>query len=143
MPTYEFRCLDCRKRFDIFLTYDEYGEQEVACTHCKSTRVQRKIGRIRIAKSEDSRLENLASDFSDPSALEGLEDDPRALGRMMRKMSNEMGEEMGPEFDEVIDRLEKGQSPEDIEQALPDLGLDDGPPGGPMGGDFGGFDDDF
>ena len=30
--------------------------------------------------------------------LEGLEDDPRALGRMMRKMSKEMGEDAGPEF---------------------------------------------
>ena len=60
-----------------------------------------------------------------PAALAGLEEDPQALGRMMRKMSREMGEELGPEFDEVVDRLEKGQSPEDIEAALPDLGGDD------------------
>ena len=120
MPAYEFRCLDCRKRFEIFISYDEYGKHEIRCTYCNSTNVQRKIGRIRIAKSEVIRMEDLASDFSDPAALAGLEDDPRALGRMMRKMSNEMGEDMGPEFDEVIDRLEKGQSPEDIEQALPD-----------------------
>ena len=85
--------------------------------------------RVRIAKSEESRLENL-SDFADPSALEGLEDDPQALGRMMRKMGKEMGEELPPEFNEVVDRLEKGQSPEEIESALPDLGLDDGG-GGP------------
>jgi hypothetical protein len=97
--------------------------------------VQRKIGRIRFAKSEDSRLDDLASDFSDPAALAGLEDDPKALGRMMRKMSNEMGEDMGPEFDEVINRLEKGQSPEEIEESMPDLGADDSP------GGFGGMDD--
>jgi len=53
---------------------------------------------------------------------------------MMRKMGNELGEEMPPEFDEVVDRLEKGQSPEEIEEALPDLGADSG---------GGGFDDDF
>ena len=41
---------------------------------------------------------------------------------MMRQMSQEMGEEVGPEFDEVIDRLEAGQSPEEIEEAIPDLG---------------------
>ncbi len=40
---------------------------------------------------------------------------------MMRKMGNEMGEDVGPEFDEVVDRLEAGQSPEDIEKAIPDL----------------------
>jgi putative FmdB family regulatory protein len=135
MPSYEYRCLDCRRRFDVFMSYDEYGAIEILCAHCGSAKVQRKIGRIRIAKSEDSRLDGLASDFSDPAALAGLEDDPKALGRMMRKMSNEMGEDMGPEFDEVIDRLEKGQSPEQIEEALPDLGGDDS-----VGG-FGGMDD--
>jgi len=136
MPSYEYWCLDCRKRFEVFLSYDQYGNADIHCTHCDSSNIKRKIGRIRIAKSEDSRMDDLASDFSDPSALAGLEDDPKALGRMMRKMSSEMGEDMGPEFDEVIDRLEKGQSPDEIEEALPDLGGDDS-----GGSGFGGMDD--
>lgn len=61
-----------------------------------------------------------------PSALEGMEEDPKTLGRMMKKMGNEMGEDLPPEFDDVVDRLESGQSPEDIESALPDLGADAG-----------------
>ena len=117
MPIYQYRCLNCKKRFDIFLSYQEYGVKKVFCPHCTSDQVQRRIGRIRIAKSEDSRLDNL----TDASNLEGIENDPRALGKMMRKMSNEMGEEVGPEFNEVVDRLESGQSPEDIEKAIPDL----------------------
>ena len=129
MPTYVYRCLECTKRFEIFLTYDEYGTKSVVCPHCQSERVQRRIGRVRFARSEESRLDNLA----DPSALEGLEDDPQALGRMMRQMSHEMGEELGPEFDEVVDRLESGQSPEEIEEAIPDLGGDSD--------SFGGLDD--
>ena len=44
----------------------------------------------------------------------------------MRRMSRELGEDMGPEFDEVVDRLEKGQSPEEIEKDLPDLGSEVG-----------------
>jgi hypothetical protein len=52
----------------------------------------------------------------------------------MRQMSQEMGEDAGPEMDEVIDRLESGQSPEEIEEAIP--GLSD------EGGGFGG-DEDF
>jgi hypothetical protein len=51
---------------------------------------------------------------------------------------------MGPEFDEVIDRLESGQSPEEIEEAVPDLGEGMGDMGGMGGmGDMGGggFDD--
>ena len=35
-----------------------------------------------------------------------------------------MGEDLPPEFDEVVDRLEAGQSPEDIEKAIPALGGD-------------------
>lgn len=122
MPFYPYRCLDCRKRFEIFLSYSEYGVHPVACPHCQSLNVQRRISRVRIARSEESRLENL-SDFDD---FEGLEDDPRALGRMMRRMGQEMGEEVGPEFDEVVDRLEAGQSPEEIEAAIPDLGGGEG-----------------
>jgi putative FmdB family regulatory protein len=129
MPYYDYRCLDCKRRFSTFITYSEYGKKNVSCPHCTSENVQRRIGRIRIARSEDSRLEDMA----DPAALEGLEDDPRALGKMMRKMSSEMGEELGPEFNEVIDRLEAGQDPDEIEKAIPDLGGDGG-----MGGD-----DDF
>ncbi|MBE0697806.1 MAG: zinc ribbon domain-containing protein [Anaerolineaceae bacterium] len=118
MPNYEYRCLNCRKRFEIFFTYSQYGTQPILCPHCKSENVQRRVGRIRVARSEESRMDN----FSDPSSLDGLDEDPRALGKMMRRMSGELGEEMGPEFNEVVGRLEAGQSPEQIEQDLPDLG---------------------
>ncbi len=129
MPSYEYRCLDCRKRFDIFMSYADYGTRAVVCSHCGSQNVQRRIGRIRIARSDDSRLDDLA----DPASLEGLENDPKALGRMMRKMSAEVGEDMGPEFDEVIGRLESGQSPEDIERDMPELaGGEDGMAGGDL-----------
>ena len=131
MPNYEYRCLSCRRRFEVFLSYSEYGTRKIACPHCKSEKVQRRIGRIRVARSEAGRLESMA----DPGSLEGLEDDPRALGRMMRQMSHEVGEEMPPEFNEVVGRLESGQSPEQIEQDLPDLGAGD-----EMGGDLGGGD---
>jgi len=122
MPTYEYRCQRCNKRFEIFLSYDEYEKASITCPDCGSTDVQRLIGKIRIAKSEESRIENMV----DPANLDGIEDDPKALGQLMRKMGNEMGEEMGPEFDEVVSRLEKGQNPEQIEKEIPELGdLDD------------------
>jgi putative FmdB family regulatory protein len=130
MPIYRYQCLSCKKRFEVFLSYTEYGTRQVSCPHCKSEQVQRRIERIRVAKSEESRMDAL----TDVSDLEGLENDPRALGKMMRKMSNEMGEDVGPEFNEVVDRLESGQSPEDIEKAIPDL------EGG--AGDMGGMGDD-
>ena len=121
MPTYDFICNACEKRFEIFLTFSEYGKKAVHCAHCKSTNVRRRMTKVRIARSDESRMESAANDFS---GLEGLEDDSKALGRMMRKMGGEMGEDLPPEFNDVVDRLEAGQSPEEIESALPDLGAD-------------------
>ena len=121
MPTYDFVCNDCKQRFEIFQTFAEYGKVPVLCTHCNSKNVRRRMTKVRIAKSEESRMDSMADDFS---GFEGMEDDPQAMGRMMRKMGKEMGEDLPPEFDEVVDRLEKGQSPEDIEKEIPDLGND-------------------
>jgi len=118
MPDYPYTCQDCNKRFTVFLTYQEYDRAEISCRHCGSTNVSRRLGRVRFARSEESRLDSLA----DPSQLAGIEDDPRAMARLMKQMSSEMGEDPGPEFNEVVDRLEKGQSPEQIERDLPDLG---------------------
>jgi len=119
MPTYDFVCNSCNQRFDVFLTFNEYGKKTVTCTHCGSKDVRRRMTRVRIAKSEESRMDSMADEFS---GLEGLENDPQAMGKMMRKMGKEMGEEVPPEFDEVVNRLESGQSPEEIESSLPDLG---------------------
>ncbi len=122
MPTYDFVCENCQQRFDVFMSYSEYGTKPVQCVHCGSGNVRRRMTKVRIAKSEDSRMENMM----DKLALEGLEDDPKALGQMMKKMGKEMGEDLPPEFDDVVDRLEAGQSPEEIESALPDLGAEPG-----------------
>ena len=103
----------------MFLTFAEYGRKKVSCVHCKSRNVRRRMTKVRIARSEESRMDSMADGFS---GFEGLENDPKSMGRMMRKMGKEMGEELPPEFDDVVDRLEAGQSPEEIESALPDLG---------------------
>ncbi|MFZ5885706.1 MAG: FmdB family zinc ribbon protein [Chloroflexota bacterium] len=121
MPAYDFICNDCNQRFEVFMTFAEYGKKTVKCTLCGSKNVRRRMTKVRIAKSDESRMESMADDFS---GFEGLEEDPRAMGRMMRKLGKEMGEELPPEFDEVVERLEKGQSPEEIEKEVPSLSGD-------------------
>ncbi|MBI3173719.1 MAG: zinc ribbon domain-containing protein [Chloroflexi bacterium] len=122
MPTYDYVCLACRQRFDVFLTYSEYGVKKVTCPLCGSLDVKRRLNRVRVLKSDESRMENMADDFA---GLDGLEDDPQALGSMMRRMGSQMGTDLPAEFNDVVDRLESGQSPEEIESALPDLGVGD------------------
>ena len=118
MPTYDFICNACERRFDLFMSFSEYGNKAVHCTHCSSENVRRRMTKVRIARSEESRMENMAENFA---GFESLEKDPKALGQMMREMGNEMAEDLPPEFDEVVDRLESGQSADEIETAMPDL----------------------
>lgn len=122
MPVYEYKCQACNRRARIFISYAEYDAADPACPHCGERRLQRRIGRIAFARSEESRLDSLMTDQS----LAGLEDDPRAMGKFMRQMTHEMGEDLGSEYEEVVERLEKGEPPESIEKSMPELG-DDGP----------------
>jgi len=121
MPVYDFRCLDCHHIFAVTLSYSEYDRHATLCPECKSGRVERIIRKVRITRGDRGRLASMADD----SNLSALDSDPRALGRMMREMKNEVGAtDLPGEFDEVVERLEKGQSPDDIERDLPDLGSD-------------------
>jgi putative FmdB family regulatory protein len=124
MPLYDYRCLSCQQKVTLRLSYAEYDTARPTCPACGSDRLQRAIGRVRVARSEESRMDTMA----DPSNFGGLdENDPKSMARFMRKMGSEMGEELGPEFGEVVDRLESGESPDSIEQSMPDLGAGAGP----------------
>ena len=143
MPVYDYRCGSCQQRVGILQTYAEYGKKKVTCANCGSKNLSRLISRVRIAKSEDARLEAM----SDPSSFGDMdENDPKSMAKFMKKMGSEMGEDLGPEFNEVVGRLESGESPESIEETMPELGA--GGEGGGMGGmggmgGLGGDDDDF
>ena len=119
MPVYEYVCRACGRRARLAMTYAEYDRATPLCPHCGSAELKRRIGRVAVARSEATRLDALM----DERALAGLDDDdPRAMGQMMRHMSDELGEDMGQEFEEVVGRLESGESPAAIEAAIPDLG---------------------
>ena len=118
MPAYEFRCNDCHKRYEINLSYSEYDRYKGSCPHCGSVNVSRYIRKVRFSLGDRSRLANLA----DPANLNALDEDPQALGRMMREMKTQLGaNDLPGEFDEVVDRLESGQTAEQIENDLPEL----------------------
>ncbi len=127
MPIYEYLCHDCKRRVSIF--WRSFGDLEKEgavphCPRCNGTTLVRLISRVAIVRSEDSRMEDVADPSSMLADLD--ENDPKSIARWMRRMSRETNEELGPEFEEVMDRLEAGESPEDIEAALPDLAGDAG-----------------
>jgi hypothetical protein len=67
------------------------------------------------------------------------ENDPRAMGRMMRRMAELTGEKIGGDMEEVVRKLEEGADPDSLEEQLgadPAEGAGDAPAageGGPRG----------
>ena len=133
MPIYEYYCFDCRKRVSVlFRTMAEADAGASACPDCAGERLRRLMSRLRVLRSEENRIESMADD---PALLAGLEqEDPQALAHFMRKMSDETGEPLDAEMNEVMDRLESGESPESIESSMPEAGGDDDAGMGVLGG---------
>jgi putative FmdB family regulatory protein len=119
MPIYEYRCSNCKRRVNIFFRSFS-ATSEPRCPNCDSTNLTRLVSRVAALKSEDARLESLA----DPSNIGDVdENDPKSVARFMRKMGDQMGgEDLGPEFSEMVERMESGENPEEIEKSMPDLG---------------------
>ena len=121
MPIYEYRCNGCQRRVSVFQRSIQ-GATAAACSHCGSTDLTRLISRVAVMRSEESHFEDLASDAS----LADLdESDPRSVARWARRMGREMGEELGPEFDEMVERMEAGEMPEDLGEGGGEEPLDD------------------
>jgi putative FmdB family regulatory protein len=120
MPIYEYRCTDCRKKFEVLVLRAE-EESALRCPHCSSAKMKRLISRFTSIKSEEARLESL----TDPSNLSGLdENDPASMARWLKRMGGELGEDVSKdEIDQMADEIASG-------------GDIDGGPGG--GGGLGG-----
>lgn len=136
MPIYEYTCQSCRRRVTLFFrSFTLAAEVEPVCPYCGSKDLVRRVSRVAVVRSEESRLESML----DTNFLGDLdENDPRSLARFMRRISNEIGEDLGPEFEEVVERLEAGESPEEIEKHMPELAGEEGAEGEATGEGSGG-----
>ncbi len=146
MPIYEYRCQDCRRKVAVFYrSLSAVNHASARCDRCGSARLARVVSKVRVMRSGADDNLGPAGDVDESllNEMGGLdENDPRALGRFMRKMAGETGEDLGPEMNEVIGRLEKGENPDKIEQDMGDLfGGETGGMDGPMGDDMGALPD--
>ncbi len=44
MPTYEYRCLECKKPFTVRHSIEEHGRKRPKCPKCGSRRVEQQFG---------------------------------------------------------------------------------------------------
>jgi putative FmdB family regulatory protein len=99
MPIYEYRCDDCGKISEFLLMKSE-ASFTPQCKRCKSKKMSRILSRVRVVRSEESRMESLA----DPSKWGGLDEkNPKSMAKWMKKMGKEMGEDMGEDVDQMVD----------------------------------------
>ena len=99
MPIYEYRCDDCGKvsEFLVIKTDETFIPR---CKRCQSKKMSRVLSRVRVIRSEESRMEGLA----DPSKWGGLDEkDPKSMAQWMKRMGKEMGEDMGEDVDQMVD----------------------------------------
>jgi len=116
MPIYEYRCEDCEKISEFLLIRsDEIFTPQ--CKRCKSKKMSRVLSKVRVVRSEESRMESLA----DPSKWGDLDEkDPKSMAKWMKRMGKEMGEELGDMgdmdgLDEALEEEIASKSNEDLE----------------------------
>ena len=54
MPTYDFKCEKCNKKFTLIISLSEYEKKKFRCPKCKSTRVKQQISSFQTVTSKKS-----------------------------------------------------------------------------------------
>lgn len=170
MPIYEYYCPDNNRIYQFFAKTIAQGETIPKCPDNPEYRMEKMVSGFAIGgatkksrgekpaggegggpegaegggdETDDPRMEAALNQLE--SEMESVdENDPRAMGRMMRRMSELTGERLDGEMEEMVRKLEEGQDPEKIEEQMGDV-LGEGGEGedeyggmGGMGG-MGGF----
>jgi putative FmdB family regulatory protein len=109
VPIYDYRCARCGRRFQrLFRSFAAVADPE--CPSCGATDVVKLPPRVRLLRSEESRLEDLA----DPSAMGDLDErDPRSVAKWAKRLGEASGEDLGEDFDDEIERLGAGEGTDD------------------------------
>lgn len=154
MPIYEYFCPDNNTVYQFYAKSIDQGETVPKCPDNPKFKMRKMVSGFAITKpgssdeppppaddgiagnEEDQKLEAAMA------AMEGEfanvdENDPKAMGRMMRKMAEMTGEKLDGEMEEVVRKLEEGADPESLEDQLG--GEEDGMRGDPYGDPMGGM----
>lgn len=160
MPIYEYYCPDNNKIYQFFAKTLAQGQTTPRCPDNPKYRMQKIVspfavkrkgaekksdsmgdeGLAGMAGNNESGLDVGADDARLEAAMGAMEkefssvdeNDPRAMGRMMRRLADLTGERLDGEAEEVVRKLEEGTDPEKLEEQFGDA-QGGGDPDDPMG----------
>ena len=132
MPIYEFYCHRCNTVFNFFSSTVN-TEKIPNCPACKRVKLKRQMsifakvsrGKEEVANDgmppiDESKMEKaMAMLASEADKIK--EDDPRQAAALMRKLSDATGMNLGPGMEEALNRMERGEDPEKIEEEMGNL----------------------
>ena len=137
MPVYEYRCQNqkCGRRVSV-LVRGFAGAGEVTCTYCGGKDLTRLFSTFATLRTD----QDVYGDILDDPVLVNrmMHNDPTAMVEWSRRMGGTEGEKE-PEYQEMVERLERGESYESVVPEIQKRVLG-GPDSGPGDGDAGGED---
>jgi predicted nucleic acid-binding Zn ribbon protein len=171
MPIYEYFCPDNNRIYQFFAKTIAQGQTTPKCPDNPDFRMVRMMSAFAITgkgasgDSQEAAAPKGPGEAAPPEGGGGADDprmdaafdqleremgsvdenDPRAMGRMMRRMSELTGEKLDGQMEEVVRKLEEGTDPETLENEMGEMmggegGEDDGFGGmGGLGGMGGGL----
>jgi len=112
MPVYEYRCdnKNCRRKVSV-LVRGFSGPGEVTCNFCGGKDLTRLFSTFATVRTD----QDIYGDILDDSTLVNrmMHNDPTAMVEWSRRMGGTEGEK-APEYQEMVERLERGESYESV-----------------------------
>jgi hypothetical protein len=153
MPIYEYYCPNNHTIYQFFAKTLAQGKTVPKCPHNPAFEMRKLVSAFAVTgKSKTEGASPSDGNSAPPGAAEDArmeaamgaierefsnidENDPRAIGRMMRRMSEMTGEKIEGEMEEVVRRLEEGADPNELEEQFGSEAPDGmGDPEDPFGG---------
>lgn len=137
MPIYEYYCPENNKIYQFYAKTLAQGNRTPKCPDNPSFAMEKIVSAFAVSSPRKSGARDGAGDGTADAAKGGGdsrmeaalgamerefsnvdENDPKAMGRMMRRLSELSGEKIDGEMEEVVRKLEEGVDPEKLEERL-------------------------
>jgi putative FmdB family regulatory protein len=135
VPIYEFYCPRCHVLLNFFSPRIDTAARP-DCPRCGEPRLERRPARFATVRRggesggeegeeenpfpgmDEERLERAMGSMAGELDQLGDQEDPRQMARFFRRFGEVSGMKLGPRMEEMLQRLERGEDPEALDEAM-------------------------